>query len=318
MSVNFYEGRQTVGIWGTDEFGDANLVKCLVADIPSAVPGYARGCDLTASDTGAHYFNVGTSLSCTFAIVSGTTVVPGGITLLSGRIIVGNGANVGQSRTMTGDGTLSNTGVLTVTKINGVTVTSTATNAHMLVADGAQWNSVALTGDVGITNAGVTSVTGIYGNPISAAFTVNASFLLYNSGAVTLDPVIMSGDATMTNAGVVVVTKSTGTFTVGGRFAGTITSSSGPGAVAITGMQHQITTTGIGDALTLANGLVGQRLSIIYVAESAGADTAVLTPTTLAGTWTTITFAAIGDSVDLVYSAISGWNVVGVFGAVVA
>ena len=89
-----------------------------------------------------------------------------------------------------------------------------------------------------------------------------------------------------------------------------VTTSSGPGAVAITGAIHEITTTATGNALTLANGVNGQHLTIIYVAEAAGADTAILTPTTLAG-GTTITFNAVGDSANLVYSSNGGWYFLG-------
>lgn len=89
-----------------------------------------------------------------------------------------------------------------------------------------------------------------------------------------------------------------------------ITSSTGAAAVPVTGRIHEITTTATGDALTLANGTAGQRLTLLYVAEGAGADTAVLTPTTLAG-GTTITFNDLGDTAELVYSSTGGWYVVG-------
>lgn len=110
---------------------------------------------------------------------------------------------------------------------------------------------------------------------------------------------------------------SSGVIGMSGALIGGVTSSSGPGAVALTGQIHEITTTGTGDALTLANGTAGQMLRIIYVAESAGSDTAVLTPTTLAG-GSTITFNTLGDGVSLVYSTTGGWHVVGINGAVVA
>ena len=61
-----------------------------------------------------------------------------------------------------------------------------------------------------------------------------------------------------------------------------------------------------------------QRLSIVYVAESAAADTAILTPTTLAGAATTITFNDLGDSVLLEWHATGGWYVIGFNGAIVA
>lgn len=81
------------------------------------------------------------------------------------------------------------------------------------------------------------------------------------------------------------------------------TVSSGAGAVAITGAIHEVTTTGTGDALTLADGTEGQHLNIVYVAEGAGADTAILTPTNLAGANTTVTFNALGDSAHLLFTA---------------
>ena len=93
-----------------------------------------------------------------------------------------------------------------------------------------------------------------------------------------------------------------------------ITSSSGAAAVPITGRIHEIITTGTGDALTLVDGEEGQRITLLYVDETAPADTAILTPTTLAG-GSTITFNDLGDSAELVYSSTGGWYVVGLGGA---
>ncbi len=107
-------------------------------------------------------------------------------------------------------------------------------------------------------------------------------------------------------------------LTAGGGFilSGT-TVSSGAGAVAITGSIHEITTTGIGNALTLADGAEGQRLTIVYVAEGAGTDTAVLTPTNF-GSGATITFSVIGQSARLIFTN-GKWYADGApFGAVIA
>lgn len=82
---------------------------------------------------------------------------------------------------------------------------------------------------------------------------------------------------------------------------GATTTTSGAGAVAVTGAIHEVTTTGTGDALTLVDGTEGQRLSVVYVAEGAGGDTAILTPSNLAG-GTTVTFNAVGDSADLLFT----------------
>lgn len=127
----------------------------------------------------------------------------------------------------------------------------------------------------------------------------------------------LSGDATVSNTGVVTVTGATGNFTTGGKVIGHVTSSSGPAAIAITGSQHQISATGAADAMTLADGTAGQELTILYVAEVAGGNSAVVTPTNLAG-GNTITFSNLGDSASLRFSATGGWYVVALNGAVLA
>lgn len=91
------------------------------------------------------------------------------------------------------------------------------------------------------------------------------------------------------------------------------TTTSGAGAVAVTGSIHEVTTTGTGDALTLADGAEGQRLVVVYAAEGAGGDTAVITPTNLAG-GTTITLNNLGDTADLIFTA-GEWYVLGLGGA---
>ena len=156
-----------------------------------------------------------------------------------------------------------------------------------------------------IVDTGATATS--YAAYISAA---TGEALKVDAGAVVFDESLTIG----TTLGV------TGATTLTGGLAGTlihtgtgITATSGPGAVAVTGAVHEITTTGAADAMTLANGTAGQRLSVIYVAEGGGADTAVITPTTLAG-GTTITLNALGDSCDLVYSATGGWYVLGLGG----
>jgi len=101
-----------------------------------------------------------------------------------------------------------------------------------------------------------------------------------------------------------------GTFTCNRFFTIAPTTSSGAAAVPITSSTHEITTSGIGDALTLVDGTAGQHLMLVYVAEGAGTDTAILTPTTLAGASTTITFNAVGDSAHLIYTSV-GWAFLG-------
>jgi hypothetical protein len=97
---------------------------------------------------------------------------------------------------------------------------------------------------------------------------------------------------------------------------GTVQALSGAGAVNITSLATAFTSTATGNALTLADGAQGQIKTIIYVAEAAGGDTGVLTPTNL-GSATTITFNAVGDSVTLQFAG-TDWWVIGFRGAVVA
>lgn len=95
------------------------------------------------------------------------------------------------------------------------------------------------------------------------------------------------------------------------------TTTSGAGAVAITGSIHEVTTTGAGNALTLVDGAEGQVLRVVYVAEGGGGDTAILTPTNLGGADTTITFNDLGDAVTLLFTA-GAWYGAGVKDAVFA
>lgn len=88
---------------------------------------------------------------------------------------------------------------------------------------------------------------------------------------------------------------------------------SGAGAVNLTDGLTSLTTTGASQALTLANGTVGQCKTISHVVDG---GSAVLTPTTAIG-FTTVTFTNVGDSVSLVYTS-AGWAVAGSKGVTIA
>ena len=103
-----------------------------------------------------------------------------------------------------------------------------------------------------------------------------------------------------------------GSITADGGYIGGVQTISGPGAINLTTLHTEITTTGA-DAYTLADGTLGQ-MKIISMAVDGG--DATLTPTTLAN-GTTITFDAVNDSVTMIYGA-NGWLPIAVQNAVIA
>ena len=164
-------------------------------------------------------------------------------------------------------------GVATATSVNKVAITAPATGATLTLADG-------------------------------KTLTVNNSITFSGTDATTMtfpatDASIARIDAAQTF---------TGTQTFAGAVVGSVQALSGPGAVNVTTVTTAFTSTGTGDALTLADGVAGQLKAIVYVAETAGADTGVLTPTNF-GNGTTITFNAVGESVLLQFLGTDWWIV---------
>jgi len=107
------------------------------------------------------------------------------------------------------------------------------------------------------------------------------------------------------------------TGNVTGNITGDVFSSvqslSGAGAVNLTDMMTSLTTTGASQALTLANGTVGQ---IKIITHTVDGGSAVLTPTTKIG-FSTVTFTAVGDTVMMIYTA-AGWAIIGSRGVTIA
>jgi len=172
-------------------------------------------------------------------------------------------------------------GVATATSVNKMAITAPATSSTLAVADG-------------------------------KTFTVNHSLTLAGTDTTTMTFPSTSATIARTDA----AQTFTGDQTFASGIIGSVQSLSGPGAVNITQVSTAFTSTATGNALTLANGAVGEIKTIVYVAEAAGGDTGVLTPTTRVG-YSTITFTNVGDSVTLQYFT-QGWAVIGVRGATVA
>lgn len=212
-------------------------------------------------------------------IVAGTT---GTLTIARGGTGTTAATGTGNVVLATGPTLVTPTlGVATATSINKVALTAPTTSATLTIADGKT-----LTANHSLTLAGTDSTT-----------------MTFPSTSAT----IARTDAAQTF---------TGNQTINGAIIGNVQALSGAGAVDVTSFATAFTSTATGNALTLANGTVGQIKTIAYVAEAAGADTGVLTPTTRVG-YSTITFTNVGDSVTLQYFT-QGWAVIGVRGATVA
>lgn len=239
--------------------------------------------------------------STSLASSSGLPIVAG----TTGTLTVDRGGTGVTTSTGSGSLVLSTSPVLTTpaigvaaaTSINKVAITPPATSATLTIADGKT-----LTANNSLTLAGVDAKT----------LTVNNSLTLAGTDATTMT--FPSTNATLAR------TDAAQTFTGNQTFNGVIISSvqslSGAGAVDVVNIATAFTSTATGNALTLANGTVGQIKTIAYVAETAGADTGILTPTTRVG-YATITFTNVGDSVVLQYFT-QGWAVIGARGATVA
>ena len=102
--------------------------------------------------------------------------------------------------------------------------------------------------------------------------------------------------------------------TYGKSITGGVQSLSGAGAVDLTNLVTELTTTGA-DALTLADGTTSGQIKIINMIVDGGDGT--LTPVTFAN-GTTITFDAVAESATLVWNSTIGWVATSVQGATIA
>ena len=157
-------------------------------------------------------------------------------------------------------------------------------------------------------------------NTGTAAWIDGAGNAMFANGNVTIEAnanVTISGGTLSASSGLYVGVAASidyqGNLTFAGALIGgtqSLTTSGGAGAVNLTTLTTEVETTGTLDALTLANGTVGQ---IKVITHTVGAFTSVLTPTTALG-FTTITFlASLGQTCTLEYTA-AGWVILAVGG----
>jgi len=224
--------------------------------------------------------SAGVLTNCTgLPIIAGTTGV-----LSVARGGTGTTASTGAGNVVLANSptlTTPDLGVATATSVNKVSITAPAAAATLTIAD-------------------------------NKAFTVSHSLTLAGTDSTvmtfpTTNATIARTDAAQTF---------TGTQTFNGPLVEAVQALSGPGAVNVTQSFTAFTSTATGNALTLADGVSGQLKTIVYVAETAGGDTGVLTPTNL-GAGTTITFNAVGDACILQFLG-TDWWAISLRGAVLA
>lgn len=142
---------------------------------------------------------------------------------------------------------------------------------------------------------------------------VNDFGIMQNSAARSII-LGVNAEKTVTISKTNVALASTASLVVGGSVTTSSTTLSGAGAIPSTTSLVKFTSTGAAQALTLANGVDGQRLTIVHDVDG---GSGVLTPTTKTG-FSTVTFTNAGDTVDLVYVTTRGWMVVGSYLATIA
>lgn len=150
--------------------------------------------------------------------------------LASGNILIGNGSNVATAHALSGDVTMTNAGVVTISngaitnaKITDGTITlaklaSSSTSGQMIVTNGSNVPSyVTMSGDATVSSTGAITIesNAVTTSKIADANvtlakiqSLDATKFIIGTASGNNTQVAMSGDATMTEAGVVTVDSS--------------------------------------------------------------------------------------------------------------
>lgn len=216
-------------------------------------------------------------------------------------------------------------GVTTLTTSGAVTIGSGAGGATQLLS----YTNTSSTSYGMFGRAGSTQASGQYLAQFTS-YDAAANVLIYSDtmslGGLAATVATSVGTGVFKSAGFGFSNTSGGASFVGGNFTAggnliavgvrivSTDTLSGAGAVSVTKDTTKFTSTGVGDALTLANGTDGQIKRIIHDVDG---GSGILTPATKTG-YTTVTFTNAGDSVTLEYVTTRGWIVVGSFGVTIS
>jgi len=173
MATNYFTGA-TVDKSLSDNAGNAVLVRSTVANIPSAVAGYAVGCLLQATDTGGIYTNTGTISSATFTLLEdagGSFTLP--ITATDATTTTGTSFALTQNAVTTGAGLTQ--------ALNGLTTGfgHSITHTTAVIANGGSLQNISS------TSIDTSTTTGILQNLSSTASLAGTQVLWTFSGLTT-------------------------------------------------------------------------------------------------------------------------------------
>jgi len=196
--------------------------------------------------------------------------------------------------------------------IGYVALGNATSGADYNVAIGAQALFLVTNGDnnVGIgRNAGNTVTTG--GNNTFIGMDSDGVATSSNQTAIGIGATCTAASQVMLGTATEIVTLPGGLVTV------PVAQTASTAAVSVAVTTTALTTTGVAQAITLANGTNGQIKIIAHIANG-GTGTAVLTPATSAADYNTITFSSVGDTATLQYHTTGGWHILSLRGAVAA
>lgn len=328
--TNFFATKGSVQIALTDASDNAVLARGTVANLPSAVAGYAVSCLYQATDSGAIYENTGTALSCTFilmdtastslqlpeAATDATTTTGTSLALTQNTVTTGAGITQALNGLTTGFGhsithttsVIANGGSLLHLSSTGVD-TSTTTGVLLNLSSTASTAGTQVLG----TFSGLTTGTGvsIVANAVTTgnAIDVSTTGLTAGGQAINVTASSASTDAGTSVEPVLITTTMTGVGGVGGRFKSSLTTNVALGAWS-NAIKGEVTygaagsTTGLGSAIlaemTLSAGTASGNYALFEGELNLGAAA-------VTGTATSLIYLSVNGADAATFSTTNGY-----------